>query len=518
MARALDEIATPSPDPRIGSVLDGRYRIVARLGEGGMGLVYEATHVFLKTRVAIKVLRPDAADRESIERLKREAQAASAIGDPHIVDVRDFGELADGSTYVVMELVEGIGLLTELRREPLRWERARDIALQITEALGAAHERGIVHRDLKPENVLLTTRDGAPDYVKLVDFGIARVQGATKLTAAGRVVGTPEYMAPEQCAGIDVDHRADVYALGIVLYEMLTGKLPFHDAELVSLLRMQIKEPPVPPSKVAPEADIPLELEAIVLRCLAKRPSQRFQSMADLGEALRTLRAAPAPAPDASEPDPFRGIGEQPTALALEAVPARATATPARVAPGARGVVVIAALVLTAGAAGAYVVARAPASAPSPPAHPGVTSEAQTPPVPATPAPEPPRSPAGAPADAPRAPARSAQITLDSHPSGARAFQDGALIGETPLALQRPAHGERVVMTLSLRGHQDQEIAIGELSAEHLTVTLAPRRAGRASPSADPGAPAPEPGAQPPAPREPRPAGHRPGFMNPWEQ
>ncbi len=501
----------PAPDPRIGGVLDSRYRITRKLGEGGMGLVYEATHVFLKTRVALKVLRADASDRESIERLKREAQAASAIGHPNIVDVRDFGQLPDGSTYVVMELIDGVDLLTEIRREPMSWERARHIALQIAEALGAAHAQGIVHRDLKPENILLTTRDAEPDFVKLVDFGIARVQGATKLTAAGRVMGTPEYMAPEQCAGIDVDHRADVYALGVLLYEMVTATLPFYDADLVRLLRLQIKEPPVPPSKVKPEADLPLELEAIILRCLAKRPSQRFQSMEDVAEALRTLRPAEGPPPDPHEPDPFAKLGTQATELALTPVPPRPTPSAQPVAPRRGGAIAVGLFALAALAGGAAVM-LGDADAPAEEAAPRAPRTA-TPPAPEVAEPV----AATAPAPAPAPTAQSAQIRLDTRPSGARVFRGDALIGETPLTLVRPSEGERIVMTLRHRGYADEEIAIGALSAEQLSVTLAPRRGGGPSATAsEPPAPAVEPDVAPTG-RGELPATHRPGFMNPWE-
>ncbi len=508
----------PAPDPRIGTVLDARYRILSKLGEGGMGLVYEAAHVFLKTRVALKVLRSDAADREAIERLKREAQSASAIGNPHIVDVRDFGQLSDGSTYVVMEFIEGVDLLGEIRKQRLAWERARHIALQIAEGMAAAHEQGIVHRDLKPENILLTTRGDDPDYVKLVDFGIARVQGATKLTAAGRVVGTPEYMAPEQCAGIDVDHRADIYALGVLLYEMVTGTLPFYDPDLVNLLRMQIKEAPVAPSKAAPEAEIPLELEAIILRCLAKRPSQRFQSMVEVAEALETLRApAAAGAPDPDEPDPFRNIGESPTLLGVAPVAPRPTPTAQPVARGRGPMIAMAAFVAVAAAAAAFMWLRPselevpPRAAARGPAEPAAEAE---PAEPSEPAPD----PGARQAPEPMAPARRAQITLESEPPGARVFRDEALIGETPLALLRPREGERIVLSLRHRGYADEEVAIGALSAETLRVTLAPRhRATRAERDPPSETPASAEGPDPAPERTPRSSGHRPGFMNPWE-
>ncbi len=245
-------------DALVGEVLDGRYRIEEVLGEGGMGVVYGARHEVLGSRVAIKVLRADiSGDAEAIARLRREARAASSIGNEHIVDVRDFGQLPDGSTFIVMERIDGRDLFTIVCERPIEWERAVGIALQVCEALGAAHESGIVHRNLKLENVLLTSARGRSDFVKVFDFGIAKMQDGAKITVAGRVMGTPEYMSPEQCAGRGVDHRTDIYSFGVMLYEMVTGTLPFFHQDLVALVRMQMLEAPVPPSQRTPESGDP---------------------------------------------------------------------------------------------------------------------------------------------------------------------------------------------------------------------------------------------------------------------
>jgi len=500
-------------DPRLGEVLDQRYRLVARLGEGGMGLVYEATHVILKSRVAVKILRPDATEKESIERLEREAQSASAIGNPHIVDVRDFGRLADGSVYIVMELIEGIHLLDDIRRHGrIAPERARKIALQVTEALGDAHDAGIVHRDLKPENVLLTARDGEADFVKIVDFGIARMQGASKLTQAGRVVGTPEYMAPEQCAGLEVDSRADIYALGILLYEMLTGKLPLYDNDLTEMLRKQIKEKPEPPSRVAPDADIPLELEAIVIRCLAKRPSKRFQTMAEVGEALRTLD--PGDAPDDGEEDvlPFGG-DRRATPSSTPSMPPVEPAPEPGPGLGRWAVLAVALIALVVGVGvtwSFFAASERPVAEATP-----------QPPIAAPPAPEAPPEPIVEPPAEPEpaaTPAAAAQITIESEPPGARIYRDGALLGETPLPLRRPAEGERIELTLRQRGFQDETVTLGALSGEHVSVHLAAARPSSARPSAPEAA---EPTTTRPAQATPEPPperpDHRPAFLNPWD-
>ncbi|MEM1414713.1 MAG: protein kinase, partial [Myxococcota bacterium] len=238
-------------DPLLGTVVDGRYRIDARLGEGGMGVVYGVTHVSLGKRFALKVLRRDyARDETVVERFVREARAASSIGHPSIVDIHDFGRLPDASTYFVMELLEGETLTARIRRGALAPEETLHVVRQIASALSAAHASGIVHRDLKPDNVHLVTRGDDALTVKVLDFGIAKVGGAHgKLTRTGTVFGTPYYMSPEQAAGQSVDGRTDVYALGVIAFEMLTGHVPFDGDTFMGILSKQMFE--APPSLVA---------------------------------------------------------------------------------------------------------------------------------------------------------------------------------------------------------------------------------------------------------------------------
>ncbi|MEM8609400.1 MAG: serine/threonine-protein kinase [Myxococcota bacterium] len=281
-------------DALIGATLDGRYRVEALLGEGGMGLVYRVTHVQLQKTLAIKVLRSEnIREDEVLARFRREAQSASNIGNEHIVDIHDFGTMPDGSTYFVMECLEGVDLIDAIDKvQRLPEARAVHIARQICVALGAAHRAGIVHRDLKPENVFLTTRRNDEDFVKILDFGIAKVANRPhRLTRDGEVLGTPHYMSPEQCSGDEVDHRTDIYALGVLLYEMVTGHVP-HDADsMMAILTKQMYEDPVAPrtrvSSISPE------LERIILCSLEKRPEQRYGTMEAMEEDLRRLEETP---------------------------------------------------------------------------------------------------------------------------------------------------------------------------------------------------------------------------------
>jgi serine/threonine protein kinase len=297
-AEALELLGAPRGseyDKLIGTTLDGRYHVEKKIGEGGMGVVFAARHSVIERPLAIKVLKREAMrDTATIRRFVQEAKAASRIGHPNIVDVTDFGTTPDGMTYSVMEFVPGITLGAAIRAAaPFGPARAMRITAQIARALAAAHDKGIVHRDLKPENVFLLDRDGRPDFVKIVDFGIAKVtppRGKTnepRLTRAGSVFGTPEYMAPEQAAGrSDTDGRVDIYALGVILYEMICGRVPHRGDSMVRTLAMQMLDPIEPPSRVRPDLQITPELEAIVMHALAKKREQRYQTMGELLTAL----------------------------------------------------------------------------------------------------------------------------------------------------------------------------------------------------------------------------------------
>jgi serine/threonine protein kinase len=292
------EPTAPKTEGIIGSYIDGRYLIMRLIGEGGMGLVYEAVHVEIQRRVAVKVLHAMyTRQNEVLARFRSEARAATRIGHPHIIDVFDSGTTVDGAVYFVMEFLEGRDLMQVIEAEgPLSPGRAISIARQICQALVAAHKAGILHRDLKPENVFLIHRDGNPDFVKVLDFGIAKtMEGLTdrvgRLTNPGVAMGTPEYMAPEQAAGQQLDARADVYAVGAILYEMMCGKPPHEGTNVIEVLTRKATVAPTPLEVLRP--DVPRDLERLIMRTLAIAPDLRPPSMDAMAQELGKLGAAP---------------------------------------------------------------------------------------------------------------------------------------------------------------------------------------------------------------------------------
>ncbi|MEB2312318.1 MAG: serine/threonine-protein kinase [Sorangiineae bacterium] len=287
-------------DPLVGTLVAGRYRVEKLLGEGGMGQVYLAVHEAIEKKVAIKVLRKEYSSKSDIvARFQQEAISASRIKHPNVLDVFDFGQLDDGCFFLAMEFLEGNDLADDLARthvvEPLRGTR---IALQITRALAAAHSRGVVHRDMKPENVFLQRIGDGEEIVKIVDFGIAQLRTAEeaaasepkrrRLTRTGMIFGTPEYMAPEQAAGKKADLRVDIYATGVILYEMFTGAVPHTGDTFMAVLAAHLNDPTPPLTQTYPEVALSAQFQQVILACLAKNPDERYQSMSDLAAALLT--------------------------------------------------------------------------------------------------------------------------------------------------------------------------------------------------------------------------------------
>jgi eukaryotic-like serine/threonine-protein kinase len=294
------EVRPPAGDPLLGRVISERYRVLGKLGEGGMGAVYLAEHVFIHKKLALKILAHDLARREELAaRFLQEARAASRIGQENVIDISDFAQTPDGLVYFAMEYLEGSDLGVVLRQEgPLPWERTRAIIVQICKALRAAHAQGIVHRDLKPENIFLIEREGRRDFVKLLDFGIAKVSGGPgeegpRLTRTGMIFGTPEYMAPEQAEGKPADHRVDIYAVGCVMFHCLTGSSPFQAESFMAMLTKHLLEPAVAPSQRRPDLGIPPAVDAIVLKALQKDREKRWDSVEQL---MGALNASPTPA------------------------------------------------------------------------------------------------------------------------------------------------------------------------------------------------------------------------------
>jgi len=279
----------------VDTVLADRYRVVKKLGEGGMGSVYLAEHTTINKRLAIKVLSPEFSHKQDlVDRFLQEARAASMIDQENVVEITDFGSTPNGSVFFVMEYLQGEDLSDTVKNEgALPWARVKAIMLQIVEALKAAHAAGIIHRDMKPENCFRIKRGSNPDFIKVLDFGIAKVtsdEGEGKnLTRTGMIFGTPEYMSPEQAKGEKVDHRVDVYALGVILYELLTGRVPFTADTFMGILTKHMFEPPAAPSTVVPDANIPEEVEAIILKALQKDREYRFQDMESMGAAIEKV-------------------------------------------------------------------------------------------------------------------------------------------------------------------------------------------------------------------------------------
>ena len=513
----------------VGQVLADRYRIVRLLGEGGMGQVYEAQHLNINKRFAIKMLRPEViGSTQSLQRFRQEAWAASSIGHENIVEIDDFATLPSGQVYLAMEFLDGQSLAERIRDgAPLQIEQAVAIMIAVAQGLAAAHDKGIVHRDMKPENVFLA-RKGGRVVAKILDFGIAKMTGGdepSNLTRTGAIFGTPLYMSPEQAKGKPADGRADVYALGVILYELITGSVPFGGDSSVEILSQHIGAAPVRPTELAPQRGISPALEALVLRALEKEPEARFASMATLASELEAVAAtlpkaelaglvtappapptgwnaqiktpgattprpgATTPRPSTATPRPSATTGSPPArtptgptpptgaSVALGAAPSQAvsrlpaeTATglePARNKGGRYAVFGVLALALLGGAAWLLIPHGTSAVPPGtnlvPPGTHLVPSGTTVSPnlPPAVPAPSP-----AIPAPAPKP---TVEVIVDSTPTGAKILRNGAVAGETPEALAL-AGPETIV--LHKDGYTDKSVSVNPAATHKLVVKL----------------------------------------------
>jgi len=307
LGRAETELASPALAPTVAApqaglspplsvelalgTAVGEYRVLRKLGEGGMGAVYAGEQPTIGKRVAIKVLAPHcAADPDMVRRFTEEARAANRIQHPHIIDIFSFGQLPDGRHYFVMEFLDGQSMAEAIDQESLQPGELRRLLGQICDALEASHQAGIVHRDLKPENIWIARPPHGESYVKLLDFGIAKLMDPTRtnLTQTGAVMGTPLFMAPEQCLGRAVDARTDLYALGVILYRIFCGRYPFAGTVITELVYQHVADAPAPPSR---HRDMPPNLEHVILDCLAKDPAARPQTARLLGDRLEAALA-----------------------------------------------------------------------------------------------------------------------------------------------------------------------------------------------------------------------------------
>jgi len=273
----------------IGNTLEGKYEIVKIIGEGGMGVVYEAKHLLVGRRYAIKILFPEmATNREIVERFYNEARTAASIGHDHIIEVTDMGMIG-ASPFLVMEYLEGQSLTKFIEGKILPVEQAAGIMIQVLDALNAVHAKGVIHRDLKPDNIFLIRKGNRNDYVKILDFGISKLKTVGSqnmaLTRTGTIMGTPYYMSPEQAAGKkEQDHRVDIYSAGVILYEMLTSNLPFNADNYNALIAAVLTEEPPKPTSFNPQ--IPVELENIIMKAISKNPHQRYSNAMEFLSAL----------------------------------------------------------------------------------------------------------------------------------------------------------------------------------------------------------------------------------------
>ena len=441
-----------SSDDLVGTILQERYEITRRIGQGGMGAVYEATHLALGKRVAVKVLLDKYTTKDKVvARLEQEARLASSIGHDNIVDITDFGETAAGRTFVVMEYLEGESLGQLIGREgALDEQRALRISRQIASALGAAHQKGIVHRDIKPENVFLRHRRGRDD-VKVVDFGISKTMnkseaegGASpRLTQTGMVLGTPLYMSPEQARGDeDPDHRIDIYSLGVIMYEMATGEVPFRGGNYLNIVSQVISAEPTPPREL--NQQISEDFEAVILKALEKDPADRYQSMEELETDLSAL--------DSGE------LGS--TSARITAARRRRRRNRAglvRTLKWAGAAIVILSLVVIA------VMMFTDRN--------GDDGEQQA----VVPAPPPvDAAPAAQPVDAmPRPGVEMAQITIKSRPPGATVLRDGNTdVGKTPTTVKLVKENKNVTFVLELEDYDFAEITVNPLEADGKTLPV----------------------------------------------
>ena len=430
----------------VGTTLLGRYAVTRKIGQGGMGAVYEATHTLIGKRVAVKVLLDKYARKEQVvARLEQEARLASAIGHEHIIDITDFGHTDDGRTFVVMEFLEGESLGELLNREgPLPEARIVDIARQVASALGAAHAKGIVHRDVKPDNVFLLRRKDK-DFVKVVDFGISKSlrssdvgeDDSPRLTQTGMVLGTPLYMSPEQARGDEeLDARIDIYALGVIMYELATGHVPFTGTNYLAIISQVLNDPPKPPRALRP--DLSDELENVILKALAKDREDRYQNTAEIVADLQVLADDPTHSTQRARVTGPRRRSARRGALRIAIWVAVICAIIAAV---------VVTVTLTMGGGGRKAPAQVAVDA-------GVVAVV----VDAAP-------------EVPRPAVETVKVTIETNPPGAWLSEGGRDYGAAPQTIELPMSDETVNVVASLEGYDDRECNVRPAVDKGKTIT-----------------------------------------------
>ena len=500
----------------------GNYKITAKLGEGGMGVVFLAEHPVIGKKVAMKAIHPELSrNAEVVSRFMIEAKSVNQIGHEHIVDISDFGTTTAGEFYFVMEYLQGQAMADRLKAvTKMLAPQALNIAAQVADALGASHDHGIIHRDLKPENIYLIGRGANKDFVKVLDFGLAKLTGrgdekVSHKTRTGSVMGTPFYMAPEQCEGkASIDHRADIYSLGVILFEMLTGKVPFGGEGYGEIIVKHITM--AAPSACAIEPGLSPAIDALLFRAMAKNPDHRFQTMAEFREAMMDPEGYAQTAPstgipgraDAASSNAQRSAmsmsradrerASQMGVLATGHAPAGTPSTfretvgeildemPAR---NNRGKTIALALVVAAAAAGGFFVLKA---------NKAKTTAAQQ-----------------APIAAPTTPA-TVRVNFTSDPSGALIVRadTGKELGETPLSTEIAYSDTAVEFVFKKEGYESKVAFVVPNMPSPLSTTLQPvaKAATKPEPVVAAAQPTPTPVAQPAAPKKParkKPSGPR---------
>ena len=513
-------------DPLIGRVLNDKFRIVEALGAGGMGRVYKAVQAPLDRLVAIKVLNPQYSEGKDPGFQKRfflEAAVTSKLRHPNTVTIIDYGKTDDGVFYIAMEYLEGqtlAQLLTQLG--PLQWMRVLNIGAQVARSLREAHRVGLIHRDLKPANIMVLNQEDDHDVVKVLDFGLVKsflpdqgLSNEAEITQAGVILGSPQYMAPEQARNVS-DPRSDVYSLGVVMFQMLVGRPPFQAAQSIDVIFKHLNEAPPAFAAFSSTQGVPQEVEALVMRCLNKRPEERFQSMDEVMEAIRRVASSAGFSGAFSSPRSLSGAtplyavgsgpGSGPQTGPLPAPPASGASTvaldldiaveeePAKPARRTLPLALFAGSLLLGLGVAAILALRAPAPQAAPASPPVVTAPAvkAPPPVEQSSAAEPtaPAQRAAAePTPAVDAPPASepapTRFLITSEPEGAKVMYEGGLLGETPMEIQVPSGMDgraSARLTFALDGYQRVTVtAEGEGPLVHFTQKLKKKSGSRAA-------------------------------------